>query len=228
MVVDPRRRQKKLERKAAKRKEQLRAFSQRNPTDVRERFQRSCSGPLVHSSASSSVLSEGIGNVLLSRECGVGQVAFAVFLVDMYCLGVKNVIYGIRPHSQVDDMSERLATGHKLLRVKPECARKLVEGAIEYAHNLGLPPHEDYSVAKAILGSIDGALCPETFEYGKDGKPLFIAGPNDGPERCRQIMAALKSRQGPDGYHYLVPVLEDNPIIDPSTDDRIVRIEMED
>ena len=39
----------------------------------------------------------GIGHVLLSRQLGSGEVAFAVFLVDMYCFGVKDVMINVLP-----------------------------------------------------------------------------------------------------------------------------------
>jgi hypothetical protein len=67
MVLDPRKRQKKLERKAAKRKLQLKALAERNPTDLRTRFQNAASAPVVHSQASEALWSDGIGHMLLSR-----------------------------------------------------------------------------------------------------------------------------------------------------------------
>jgi hypothetical protein len=89
--------------------------------------------------------------------------------------------------------------------VSPACARKIVEGAVEYARALGLHPHPDYHKTKGIFGDIDAGECPDEFEFGKDGKPFFIAGPNDTPERCRQILRALEQARGPGGYDYLIP-----------------------
>jgi hypothetical protein len=45
----------------------------------------------------------------------------------------------------------------------------------------------------------------EELEFGKDGKPLFIAGPHDGQARCRQILATLARSCGPDGSHFFMP-----------------------
>lgn len=93
-----------------------------------------------------------------------------------------------------------------VIRPTPECGRKLVEGAVEYAANFGLSPHADFLPARLIFGDIDAARCTATYEYGRDGKPCFIAGPYDGPQRCRQIVNSLHSRLGADGYHYTLPV----------------------
>lgn len=214
MVLDPRKRQKKLERKSAKRKAHRIAWVQQNPTDMRTRFQNAAAAPVIHSQTSDSLWKQGIGHVLLSRSINGGQVAFAVFMVDMFCLGVKNAMWGIRSPSEVDVLAGKLSTGYKIVKLQPECARSLVEGAVEYARNLGFAPHDDYHRAKLLFGDIDAAACTEEFVYGRDGKPYFIAGPDDGPARCQQIIRTLNSRLGPDGHHFLIPVSGGNPLLD--------------
>jgi hypothetical protein len=214
MVLDPRKRQKKLERKMAKRKAHKETLAQQNPTDVRVRFQIAAAAPVLHSLASDSLWKEGIGHVLLSREVNRGQVAFAVFLVDMYCLGVKNAMWNIRSQSEVVSLAGKLSGDYKIVKLKPECTRKLVEGAVEYARKLGFAPHDDYQHARLIFGDIDSAACAEEFVYGRDGKPYFIAGPHDSPERCRQILSMLNSRLGPRGHHFFMPVAAGDPLLD--------------
>jgi len=214
MVLDPRKRQKKLERKTAKRRSQREDFVRQNPTDVHLRFRLAAAAPVLHSLASESLWKEGIGQVLLSREVNHGQLAFAAFLVDMYCLGVKNAMWNIRPRSDVESLAGKLSRNFKIVKLKPECARKLVESAVEYARNLGFGPHEDYQQARLIFGSIDGSACSEEFVFGKNGKPFFIAGPNDDPARCRQIVGTLNSRLGPQGHHFLMPVSGGDPLSD--------------
>jgi hypothetical protein len=58
--------------------------------------------------------------------------------------------------------------------------------------------------------NIDTAGCSTEFEYGQNGKPLFIAGPHDSPERCDRILDLLEKKCGPNGYHYILPVLDDD------------------
>ncbi len=60
--------------------------------------------------------------------------------------------------------------------------------------------------ARHIFGDIDAAECTEEFEFGKDGKPLFIAGPNDTPGRCWEIIKMLRFHCGENRFHYLVPM----------------------
>lgn len=206
MVLDPRRRQKKLERKAAKRRAQSRAPASRVSTDLQARFFNANAAPVLHSLASDSLWKQGIGPVMLSREVNDRQVAYSVFLVDMYCLGVKNALWNVRARGDVESLVGSLAPGYKIVKLKPECTRNLVQGAVDYARNLGFEPHPDYQLAKLIFGDIDASACTETFVYGHEGKPLFIAGPNDSSQRCRQIVNRLNSQLGPQGHHFIMPL----------------------
>jgi len=205
--VDPRKRQKKLERRKAKQKAEKRALARRESGGMPVQMERAAKAPVLHCFAAEDVWAHGIGNVLLSRQLSHGHVAFVAFLVDIYCLGVKDLIMNVAPRARYDEgLYDKLRRQTRLLPMKPECARKLVEGAVEYALDLGLPPHPDYRIARLIFGDIPADACDETFIYGKDGKPFYMAGPYDSPARVRQILNALEKARGPGGYHFLAPV----------------------
>lgn len=147
----------------------------------------------------------GMGNVVFSRKLNNGQIALSVFLVDIYCLGVKNALAAIVFESEFYEELDRLeAQSGPLTNIHQSCARKLVEGAVSYALDLGFSPHKDYKTAKLIFSDIDPEACPENFEYGKDGKPLFVSGPFDSKVRCDKILGILEKRCGPNGYHYII------------------------
>ena len=210
MAIDPRKRQKKLERRKAKQKAERRELARRDAGGLAMLFQRASSAPIVHCCAADDVWRQGIGQVLVSQQSALGQVAFVSFLVDIYCLGVKDLVMSVAPRAiYLRDMYERLAARSKLIPMQPQCARKLVEGAVEYARNLGLAPHADYRTAKLIFGDVSAADCRQQYTYGKDGKPRFIAGPYDSLARCQHVIRTLEAHCGPDGYHYIVPVDEE-------------------
>jgi hypothetical protein len=142
----------------------------------------------------------GMGAVVIARFKSGGRVEAGVFLLDLYCLGVKNAFFH---QCHEDEFAEFLAD---MLRGAgggpPEehsgaWGRKLVEGAADYARRLGFSPHRDYKIGARVMGGIDPKQCSETFAYGFNGKPLFIAGPNDGEERCSQIMRILAKSKEP-------------------------------
>ena len=206
MTIDQRKRQKKLERQRAKQKAERRALARRESLGMPGRLAQAAAAPILHCCATAALWREGIGHVLVSRQLANGDVAFVMFLLDIYCLGVKDVIIEIMPRARYErDLYEKLARQDKLLPLKPECARKLVEGAVQYALDLGLPPYPDYRTARLIFGDISAAACTEEYEFGQDGKPFFVAGPYDSPSRCEQIIRSLDDHCGGGGYNFIVP-----------------------
>ena len=206
MVRDPRKHQKKLERQKAKKKVERRELVRRESRDLPARLAEAAQAPLLHCCTTAELWEAGIGQVLVSRQLPNGQVAFVIFLLDIFCLGVKDVAVNIVPRTDYDQMYHDYAGRGEVDELTPACARKLVEGGVDYARDLGLPPHPDYRTARLIFGAVSVEECTEEFEYGQDGKPLFVAGPYDDPLRCQQILRALENHCGPDGYHYVLPV----------------------
>jgi len=82
-------------------------------------------------------------------------------------------------------------------------ARKLIDDSIAYARDLGSEPHPDFRDASVMLGDIDTGECSEEFTFGHEGKPFYVSGPNHSESTARRIVAHLKNRCGPEGFHYL-------------------------
>ncbi|MGH9939370.1 MAG: hypothetical protein ACREAM_24280, partial [Blastocatellia bacterium] len=149
---------------------------------------------------------QGIGQVIVSRLSG-GQVAAGIFLIDAFCLGVKDAFAFFKPLRDFEDQiiaSMRRIVG--LREVEPAYAKKLVLDAIAYARNNGFEPHKDYHLASKVLRDIDETACKTEFTFGKDGMPFFIAGPNDSEARSKQVIDTLHRRLGPGGYHYMTEI----------------------
>lgn len=206
MPIDPQKRRKKLEKRKARQKAERRELARRKEGGLPARLREAATAPIVHCCTTDTLWSQGMGQVLLSRELPGGRVAFGVFLVDRYCLGVKNAFANVAPRPNYEkDLYRKMARSDTMTSLKPESARKLVEEAVEYARDLGFPPHPDYHTAKLIFGDIDADASDQEFEFGQDGKPLFIAGPHDSPLRCQQIVRTLENRCGPGGFHFIMP-----------------------
>ena len=65
------------------------------------RLEAASRAPILHCCYLKALWEVGIGNVLVSRLLSSGEVAFVVFLVDVYCLGVKNLFLNIVPRASV-------------------------------------------------------------------------------------------------------------------------------
>jgi len=205
MALDSRRRARKLEKKAAKDKARReRKRRQGLPARVPGMAQLSIA-PIHEALMPEGLFNIGIGNVVLSRKLG-NTIWVGIFLVDSFCLGVKNALLIARNETEYGRMVAGLQEKEHLIPIQPACVRKLVENAVTYAQDLGFGPHKSYLQAKMVFGDIDADACPTSFEFGENGKPSFIAGPHDSEARCQQILAQLTKRCGPRGFHYMVAI----------------------
>jgi hypothetical protein len=101
----------------------------------------------------------GLVSVLVTRQERYGRVRLCGWLVDVYCLGVKDVV-GPRI------MDERRATDYRssffaAYQARPieaplELAQHLVFGAVEYARGLGFEPARGFAATTDQLGSWAG------------------------------------------------------------------------
>ena len=149
----------------------------------------------------------GLGEVVVIRAKSGGRLECGVFLVDVFCLGVKNAFFTVMEESELERFLADIFRSSDLPPEEHDGAwgRKLVESAVAYAGSLGFAPHRNYKQAARVFGGIDPKACAEVFTFGHNGKPLFIAGPHDSPEKCRRIMAMLERKRGPGGSHFIVP-----------------------
>ena len=156
---------------------------------------------------SSNLFETGFGEVLIARFKASGEVEVGVFLVDVYCLGVKNAFFSRLWAGEYEKrLLEPMTQREGKTPISPAGARKLVEGAVAYARTLGLEPHADYKHAARVFGGIDAAEHPQGSVYGSKGKPLFVQSPNDSPQFVERVMSTLVRRLGEGGFHYILSV----------------------
>lgn len=89
-------------------------------------------------------------------------------------------------------------------QIPPARARALVEQAVQYAKSIGLPPAAGYEKAARVFSRIPASANTEHFTFGRDGKPLYISGPNETLAEARRIVEILARRSGEGNFHYIV------------------------
>lgn len=157
---------------------------------------------------SSELFKCGIGHVLVSRFKPEGRVEVGVFLVDVYCLGVKNAFFTLLHTSEYEERLLRDIFRQGSEALSAACARKLVEDAVAYARALGIEPHRDYKQAARVFGGISTDECQSAFTFGKDGKPFYVQGPHDSPATAERIIKILHAKCGEGKFHYLMALGE--------------------
>lgn len=152
------------------------------------------------------IFSQGIGHVVVARTLPDGRIAAGVFLVDVYCLGIKDAFLMVQSPLRFGETIEEIFHETEVKSVDPAYALKLLDGAIAYARDLGFEPHPDFRDASVVLGDITTTECDAEFTFGHEGKPFYISGPYHSEATARRIIAQLTTRCGPGGFHYLVGI----------------------
>ena len=75
----------------------------------------------------------------------------------------------------------------------------------EYAGKAGFKPHPDYLKAKKLLNGIPIDE-NQKFDFGRDGKPLYIQGPHETQADVRRIMKTLEQNNGTENYDFMIEV----------------------
>jgi hypothetical protein len=97
----------------------------------------------------------GIGHVVVSRKSSLGDIAMGMYLLDVFCLGVKYCFVRLTDVSGYKKMLEQVSTFTGELRlVEPSYASTLVYKVKEYAMQFGLKPHNDFLKAHWMLKDI--------------------------------------------------------------------------
>lgn len=207
MVISDKQKQKKLLKKKQKRASVVKAVQ----TWGNKTSALSCAAYPLHECVVSTNLFElGIGEIFISRRLPDGDLGISAFIVDVFCLGVKNAFFRVMAEEQYDEIKQSITySGRNLEPIHQSCAKKLLQGAVEYAKNLGFNAHPDYKKASPLFGNIDADVCPVHYDYGKDGKPFYIRGPNETVKEAEKIVNKLQAKCGEDGFHYVVKLDDD-------------------
>ena len=126
----------------------------------------------------------GLGEIIVVRKSYTGDFVIGVYLLDVFCLGIKDSFLRFANYTSykffVTIISEAIdsRSGEELVNVEAVYAHSLMQQCANYAAKLGLKPHKSFNKTKKLLHdiAIDDSL---TFNFGKDGKPLYIPGPQD-------------------------------------------------
>jgi len=136
----------------------------------------------------------------------------SAFVIDVFCLGVKDAMFAVLPESEYEHkIKVRMsATGDRgFEKLHQTCAKKLLDGVVDYAKELGFSPHPDYKNANELFGNIDASVCPVKYTYGKDGKPFYMNGPYESPADIERIINTLTKKCGAGGFNTLFRLTDD-------------------
>jgi hypothetical protein len=188
-------------RKAQRRKQ---VVAQKRRAEVLEaslpaRVLRAAQAPIQHCFLTESVFDIGMGTLILARGATPHHLALSSFLIDVFCVGIKDVIFQSVDNEVFEMYMEATDAGSSMISVDPSYARKLMRDLAAWSQSIGFAPHRDFAAAERMFGDVSADASDAVFRFGRDGKPVYIPGPNDTAPLIQRRIAQLQKYLGDDG-----------------------------
>lgn len=150
----------------------------------------------------------GLTVVTVARQKSNGSILLGGYIVDVWCLGLKDTYYedNLTEQEYEERIEQIFSPEFNIITCEPALVFNVIYGAIEFAEDIGFKPHPDFSVTEYILDDVSEVPFID-LEFGQDGKPFYISGPHDQPEKVLKI---LEKNLGPGNYDFLAELSDDD------------------
>lgn len=166
-------------RRAAKAQRRKAVVAQKRKTELETnsgpgQIRLAVANPIQHCLLSEGLFGTGMGTLVLARGATPYNVTTAVFLLDTFALGVKDVFIRSLSDREFSAYVDRMSFLTPMLPVDPSYARKLLHDLAAWSRTISIAPHPDYAKIEPLFGATDPAACDVEFAFGVNGKPCFI------------------------------------------------------
>jgi len=205
MAVNQKRRQKKLMKKRQKdktRKSKQAASVPFTLLSAKKKILTARNLPVYECLVNPSWKEQGMARVIISRQQPDGNLLFGIYLVDTFCLGLKNTFCNadFSMWKYKTELCSHIYKDEDPVECPISLANNIVYGAIEFAAQLGFKPNKDFKLSQYVLEDKNTVEPCDDIEFGKDGKPFYIAGPEDNVE---YVLKQLESTAGKENFDFM-------------------------
>jgi hypothetical protein len=192
--------------KKAQRRKQLATLAKREDAiynSLPARVSRATQAPIRYCHVNEGLFDLGMGTLVLARG-HTSNLAVAVFLLDTFALGIKDVMFRDMDAERVERYLDMADAGSTMLPIDPSEARKLLRELAAWSKGHGFAPHRDFAAVEKIFGDVNSDDSDGVFRFGRDGKPILISGPFDSDAELllsgEALEMALADHSEPDGH----------------------------
>ena len=160
--------------------------------------------PIQHCLLTGSLTGCGMATLVLTRGSTPDHVTMAVFLLDSFGLGIKDVLFESVTGEQLAFYLNRAKEAGPVEALEPGQARKLLHDLVAWSRSLGFSPHRDYAAVERMFGDVVADAEGVPFQFGLEGKPMLVSGPSDAPEILRRLGNQLEMTSSKEGAFEIV------------------------
>ena len=142
----------------------------------------------------------GIQQVIVTREKRNGNIIVGFYLVDRFCLGLKDSFF--REYDDFESFYEEFVLENEIVELTRETdpiyAMNLIYGSIEFAEDAGFSPAKDFKITEYILDDVEDLEFVD-IEFGMNGRYFYCPGEEDNVEK---VLATLEKNIGLGNFDY--------------------------
>lgn len=172
------------------------------------RVNRAASTPIRDCLISDGWAESGMATLTLTRGVGSGPLVMGSFLLDTFCLGIKDVLFRSIDSHEFNVLRDTMDRAAPLSPVAPAYGRKLLRDLAAWATSIGFPPHRDFATVERLFGSVNADDCTAEFRFGRDGKPFYISGPSETPRQVGRRRERFQEQFGNAGSGFVADASE--------------------
>lgn len=152
--------------------------------------------PIVKTLVTDSILENGIGHVIVIRQKKNEELILGMYLIDTWCLGLKDTIYKISNKWEIEEIIQFYTEDIITEEVDQSYAFNLIYGSIEFAEDNGFEPHKAFSITEYILPPVE-SIDYIDIEFGVNGIPHYEIDPDD---NVKKILKTLEKTRGKENF----------------------------
>jgi hypothetical protein len=191
---------------AAKRKMELAASS------LGGRVREAARQPILQCLVSENLFKNGIGTVTLVRGVSREQQHIGVFMLDTFCLGVKDTYFRTADRQEAEYVLEAQNQADPIGPIAAGEARKLLQDAVAWAAGNGFVAPEEYASVERLFGDVVPAGTDYTARLGHEGKVFYVPGPSESSADIRRRTRLVQSRFGAEAIGSIYDFENDEPV----------------
>lgn len=127
------------------------------------RVLRAAQSPIQHCFLAESVFEIGI---VLARGATPNLIALSSFLIDVFCVGIKDVMFKSVEPEVFEMYMAATDAGSPTAPVDPSYARKLLRDLAAWSQSIGFAPHPDFAAVERIFGDVSADASDAVFWFG--------------------------------------------------------------
>lgn len=118
---------------------------------------------------------DGLAQIIISRIRPDGKIAVGIFLVDTFCVGVKDAVYYTDyTDTEFGEMLQYYKSNLGIEEIGYTEAHNIIYGAISFAEEAGIQPAKKFGIAEYMLEEDTDDVPLIEYEFGKNGKHFLV------------------------------------------------------